>query len=1409
MAPVATSTTVDPLEDGSKITELHPSLQHIGFTDTLQFYLNGQLKVLRNPNPEGALIDYIRDQPNLTATKMPCGEGGCGACSVVQATYRNGEIKFETVNSCLVPLISIEGSFIITAEGLGTVKNPHPIQERIAKFHGSQCGFCTPGIVMSLYGLLRAKNGHVSKDEITEALDGNLCRCTGYMPILDAAFTFAYDSENFNLTKKLELDSVLKQNSNDSGFKGCAREDCCQKTKKPKPSDSTEVCSKGDACCKLNKDPEATTENPETEIDMNLLFTPNGLPLKPYQPEEEILFPKALTSFERKPVFYGNDYKVWFRPTTKLQLLQILKAYPESKLVSGASEVQIEVRIKASDYKRNIFVNHIDELRTWEYIEGKGLLIGGNLPLTQLEHICESLCETLPAQNAQVFKMIATQLKYFAGRQVRNVATPAGNIVTASPIADLNPILVSSKATIFAAKLDLNDELEEVEVSMDGFFTGYRKHKLPANSIITKVFIPETAENEYIHCYKQSKRKDDDIAIVTSCLRVKLNSEGLVEDSSLIYGGMAPMTVKSPKTEEFLQGKSIFDEKVIESAIDRLDEDFPLKFNVPGGMATYRRTLTFSFFYKFVNYVLSFLEKPVDATILDPITRKHPNGYRELVQPFKENVVGSSVPHVNSLKQATGEAQYVEDIPPYSNEVFGVQVLSIKAHAKVVSVDWTLIYQVDTVIGYCDINDLPSKDINKWGALPFGKEDFFAEEEVHYVGQCIGVVFASDKERAAELARLVKVVYQDLPMIITAQDAVEQNSFFEKATRKIIKGDFETNYENAKYKFENSVKFGAQEHFYFEPQNCIAIPEEDGELKIISSSQNPKETQEYAAQVTGVPMHKVVAKVKRLGGGFGGKETRAVQLSSLAAVGANKFNRPVRMILSRYDDMLVSGQRHPFYMKWKCGMDENYKIVAYKLELYANGGWSMDLSQGVLDRAVLHLQNCYNIENCYILGKVCKTNIASNTAFRGFGGPQGMYLAESMMVDISERLDVDVELLRERNYHDKTKLDQTTPYKQKVFPDYTVVDLVEQNKETSKYEEIKKEVTEFNKKSKWIKRGLAHVPTMFGVSFGATFLNQAGALIHIYHDGSVLVSHGGVEIGQGLNTKMIMIVAEELNVPMEKVFISETSTQLVPNTSATAASAASDLNGMACKLACDKLNERMAPIRAKHPDATFDQIVHHCYFERISLSATGFYKTPDIGYEFGVENPKPPFFYYTQGSAVAEVEVDTLTGDWSALKTYIKMDIGRPINQAIDYGQIEGAFVQGMGLFTIEQSLWFNHNGALATRGPGNYKIPGFKDIPQVFHISMLNDRKFDHLKTIKKSKGIGEPPLFLGCAVHFAIRDAIKSARKEHVLSADDSEEMPFISPLTTDRIRNNIGDFLYEKGKVVVEGNEFFIEL
>ncbi|KKA20457.1 Xanthine dehydrogenase [Rasamsonia emersonii CBS 393.64] len=1404
-------------------------------TSTLEFYLNGTKIQLRNPNPHWTLLDFIRSQHGLKGTKLGCGEGGCGACTVVlqvPEARNGGRIRHLAVNACLYPLVGVVGKHVITVEGLGNVNNPHPLQERLAKLHGSQCGFCTPGIVMSLYAMIRnAYDPQSGKFKLSEEdielkghLDGNLCRCTGYKPILQAAKTFVTE----DLQGQLADDSVgtavppVEQNgvsyleaslSTSSTAKGsCGRPGGCCRDDPARKSCSS--ASSGEASqSSSDEETSITSQSDEDGEESKPWTSTKSVPqfnFRPYSPSTELIYPPALRKFVHLPICYGDENKVWLRPVKLQQLVELLAAYPSAKLVSGASEVQIEVRFKASNYPVSVFIGDIDELTAISVPEDvttmKEMVIGGNTSLTDIEAVCSDLSSKLGLRGS-VFGAMAKVLRYFAGRQIRNAASLAGNIATASPISDMNPVLMAVNATVVALTAK-----EEVSLPMASMFQGYRKTSLPPGSVITRIQIPIPAPGvmELTKSYKQSKRKEDDIAIVTAGFRVRLNEKGIVEDVSLAYGGMAPVTLLATDCAKFLIGKQWKSSQTLQGALKTLEQTFQLPYGVPGGMATYRRTLALSMFFRFWHEVIAEIKLgEVDPGLIEEIHRSVSSGTRDNYNPHEQRVVGKQIPHLSGLKHTTGEAEYLDDMPHHDRELYGALVLSQKAHAIIKSVDWSPALKPGLALGYIDKNSI-DPERNSWGMIK--DEPWFATDKVYSHGQPIGMVYAETALKAQEAARAVRVEYEELKPILTIDEAIEAKSFYPYG-KELRKGappeEMAQVFAKCDRVFEGVSRVGGQEHFYLETNAAMVIPHaEDNSMEVWSSTQHTMEIQETISRVTGIPSNRINARVKRMGGAFGGKESRSAQLAGLLAIAAMKERRPMRAMLNRDEDMITTGQRHPIKCRWKVGVMNDGTLVALEADCYNNAGYSLDMSASVMDRCMTHIDNCYQIPNVHIRGWVCKTNTHSNTAFRGFGAPQAMFFTETFMNAVAEGLNMDIDELRWKNLY---KQGDRTPFLQMIDEDWHIPMLLEQVRKEARYDERKAQVAQFNSRNKWKKRGICLIPTKFGLSFAtALHLNQGAASVKIYTDGTVLLNHGGTEMGQGLYTKMCQIAAQELNVPLENVYTADTSSYQTPNASPTAASSGSDLNGMAIKDACDQLNERLRPYWERFgPKADFKDIVQAAYKDRVNLAATGHWKMPRIGYQFGNYDPetvKPMYYYFTQVEITISFSVLNLDSDHTVLRTDIKMDVGRSINPAIDYGQIEGAFVQGQGLFTIEESLWTNDgSGQLATRGPGTYKIPGFSDIPQEFNVSFLQGVSWKSIRSIQSSKGIGEPPLFLGSTVLFALREALRSARADNGVT----EPLLLDSPATAERLRLAVGDALVKMATVTPKPGEkpFFL--
>ncbi|GAA5829050.1 hypothetical protein JCM11251_004108 [Rhodosporidiobolus azoricus] len=1464
------------------LTTLTPDFDSVS-SSSLVFWINGTKVQLDGSSidPDISLLAFIRSQPGLTGTKQGCNEGGCGACTVCIQSIEplTGRIQHLAINACLAPLVSIEGKHVITVEALGNSDNPHPLQERMWKLSGSQCGFCTPGIVMSVYTMLReaAYQGKLTVEdvELKGVLDGNLCRCTGYAPIFQAVKSFVGDYLAPKDGAKPDADELvvpfnhaaagLEEESAPSAC--CGRSDGCAKIstdvtlpvpsilEKPStppidplggatgrtapidpsqqdPSTSALVhgppaeaakkkgCGRAD-CCQLG----GSGEKSKSESTAPTAAFPR-FEFKPYSPGTELIFPAPLRKHTPKPLKFGSATRTWYRPTTLEQLISLRAALPHSKLVGGSSEVAIEVGIKGAEYGASIYIAEIPELGGYEEPnledEVPVFKFGANFNLAGLERVVGKLVEELPKDRSGPLRAIKEQLRYFAGMQIRNAASVGGNIATASPISDLNPVWLAVGAKLRVVSPTTNNG-EPFTLDMgapDGFFTGYRQTKLPKDAIILSVEVPVfkpkagSDEKEVVRAYKQARRKDDDIAIVTACFRARVEG-GVFKEVKLAFGGMAAFTVAARKTEDFLIGKHI-DSTTLQSALDVLSsDDFPLPYTVPGGMPSYRRTLTLSFFFKWFVEVASECGVVLDGVAQDEVDEVTETIHRSISSSTRDNStpshakthVGQAIPHVSGLKHTTGEAVYIDDMPPYANEAYLALVLSTRAHATILSVDTEEALDMPGVLTYVDWRDLPSEKANIWGSA-VQDEMFFAKEEVTSHGGIIGAVVAKSKLEAQKAARKVKVEYGDLPVILTIEEALAVGSFHHAYDRRMAKGtEINEAMANSECVLEGSVRMGGQEHFYLETMAAVAVPKlESGEMEVFASTQALTDTQRWVAQATGVPRNRIVARSKRLGGGFGGKETRTAMLSVACAVAAKKLKRPVRCMLERHEDIRTSGQRHPFLVKWKVGFTKEGKMTALDADFYANAGYSCDISGGVADRAIAHATNSYACPNVDVRAKLCLTHTVSNTAYRGFGAPQGMLCSEAQIEAIANYLNLDIDHVRQINLF---KEGEETHYFQQV-KDFHIPRLLEEVKTTADYAARKEKVAQYNKEHRWRKRGIALVPTTFGLAFGVKAMNQGSALVSIYMDGSVLVAHGGTEMGQGLYTKCLQIAAEELKVPLEAVHTAESATNTVPNTVPTAASAGSDLNGYAVLNACRELNERLEPYRQKlGPDAPLSALAAAAWGDRVSLSATGHHATPNLGYVWNVQKRTGDLFhYFTQGVAATEVELDILTGDHTVLRTDIAMDVGRSINPAIDYGQIEGAFVQGQGWSTIEESLWLR-NGALFTTGPGAYKLPGFADVPQKMNVKLLRDAEWPNLGSVHSSKGIGEPPFFLGASVALALRHALKSARLDAGYPADDLLEFRF--PLTSERLRMTVGDQLAKKGEVKPkegeEGKGFFV--
>jgi xanthine dehydrogenase large subunit len=757
----------------------------------------------------------------------------------------------------------------------------------------------------------------------------------------------------------------------------------------------------------------------------------------------------------------------------------------------------------------------------------------------------------------------------------------------------------------------------------------------------------------------------------------------------------------------------------------------------------------------------------------------------------RRNAVGEPLPHDSAHLHVSGSAAYTDDLPEPRDLLHVAVGMSSKAHANVRSLNLDRVASSSGVVATFVAGEIPGE--NHWGSI-IEDEPILASGKVEYAGQAIFAVAAVTVDEARKAALLATVDYEELDAILDPLTAVEKKSFV-LPTETITRGDPETALAESPHRLQRRLSLGGQDHFYLEGHIAMAIPEEDGNLLVYSSTQHPDEVQHLVAEVTGRSSKDVVCICRRMGGAFGGKESQAALIACIAALMAVKTGRACKLRLDRDDDMIMTGKRHDFVIDYDVGFDDDGLIRGIDFMFASRCGISADLSGPVNDRTMFHCDNAYFLENVHIESHRCKTNTVSNTAFRGFGGPQGMHAIEYAIDDIARTLNKDPLEIRRLNFYGIGERD-TTQYEQKV-DDNIIHDVVDKLVADSDYQERRDSIRAFNASSTVLKRGIALTPVKFGISFTATHLNQAGALVHVYKDGTAHLNHGGTEMGQGLFIKVAQIVADELGVSVDKIRVNASDTSKVPNASATAASSGSDINGKAAQFAAAKIRGRLTEFTARHfsvPEATIDfhdnvvtagdntlsfaELVQLAWLDRVSMSATGFYKTPKIHYDRATFSGRP-FFYYAYGAAVSEVVVDTLTGEYRLLRVDIVHDCGDSLNPAMDLGQVEGGYVQGVGWLTSEELCW-NEAGELTTHAPSTYKIPTCSDLAADFRVTLL-DNAANCEDTIYRSKATGEPPLMLGISAFHAIRDAI----------ATDDRPLPDLqAPATPEAVLRAIAD-------------------
>ena len=1298
--------------------------------------VNGRVCTATGESTQRPLLEWLR-QEGMTGSKQGCAEGDCGACTVALVDRdAEGRPSYRAINSCIALLPMFAGRELVTVEGLaGAVdgvrlqealtprplyRDPagqvlHPVQQAMVRNYGSQCGYCTPGFTVSLF---EAYTRHAAGEalppwRLADQLCGNLCRCTGYRPIRDAAL------------EALEVGTLLAKSG------------------------------------------------PLVACDALL---------------QKLQLPRALPS----AFTYSVGEERFLRPTTLEGLCRALAEDPEAILIGGATEIGVEINKKQKPFPRLVSTEGVPTMRLVERrrladpaVRGSGgdvpvatipieaWWIGGAATLTDIE---DALGGDLP--------VLDKMLWVFASRQIRSRATLAGNIITASPIGDLAPILLALDATVeLVAWRD--GALHTREVPIAEFFTGYRKTMRARDEVLSGVSFlrrPARGRSRRMESYKVSKRRELDISIVAACFRLDLDANDRIVEARLCYGGVAATPYRARTAELAITGRA-FGPQLAELVRTALAAELKPLSDVRAG-DVYRAQLCASLFEKFV---LGESSESQDLPLDFQRGAENP--------PIDES---RALRHESAIGHVTGQSIYVDDQAYRRGRGQTLElwpVSSPHAHARIVRRDASVARKLPGVVAVLFADDIPGE--NDVGAIR-KDETLLATDEVLFHGHMVAVVIGDSIEICRKAAALVEVIYEPLPAVVGLQQAIEQKSFHTKPHR-IRRGDVADAMQKSALKLAGSFTIGGQEHFYLETQAAFAERGDDGDVFVVSSTQHPTEIQAVVAHVLHLPVNRIVVQSPRMGGGFGGKETQGNTWAALVALAAWKTGRPVRVQLDRDVDMALTGKRHPFFAEYEVAFEEDGRLRGLRAELVSDGGWALDLSESILDRALFHLDNGYFIPTLEITGRVAKTHTVSNTAFRGFGGPQGMLVIEEVLDRVARYLGLSPELVRERNLYRGSGDSNTTHYGQPIG-DNRLEQMWLSLKKSSEFDARRREIGAFNQEHTHVRRGLAITPVKFGISFTASYLNQAGALVLLYRDGTCQVNHGGTEMGQGLYTKMAGIAMRELGLSAAAIRVMKTQTDKVPNTSATAASAGADLNGQAVKHACEKLRARLWPLvlellqeqgvkaeahslRAEdgkiwstaQPGKTIGwaELCTRAHFDQVQLSATGFYKTPGIHYD-KARGQGRPFHYFACGVCVAEVEVDAWSGMKRLRRVDILHDVGDSLNAGVDRGQVEGGFLQGVGWLTGEELKW-DEKGRLLAHSASTYQIPAISDAPIDFRVTLLPDAAQQN--TIHGSKAVGEPPLMLAIAVREALRDAVASF-------APNAKEIALASPATHEAI-------------------------
>ncbi|XP_048577165.1 xanthine dehydrogenase/oxidase isoform X2 [Nematostella vectensis] len=1231
------------------LNNLPEQLQVISFT------LNGRKCLVHNPDTKTTLNEWIRSQPGLKGTKVMCKEAGCGVCvvAVKRKDPRTGHYVTKAVNSCLCPLYTINGSDILTTEGIGNrLSGFHVIQKRLAEHNGSQCGFCSPGMVMNMYSLLK-EDIKPSKDKIEESFDGNICRCTGYRPILDAMKSFAANADPIDIE---ELDRCASNSNNFS-------------------------CSQNPVPC-------------------------NTAGIK------------------------------WYAAHSLAELYALLDHHSNDNVRMMAGNTGKGIFKDEGPVSVYIDINDVPELQKHLDLDGY-FVVGGGVSLTSLMAIADK-----NTKKSAVFPVLSQHLRVFGNTPVRNLSTIAGNLMLAHDHSNFPSDLVTIMSAIGGLVIVGGAPISIVNMKD---FLSLNMHR----KVLLALAIPKLSDDFVVRSYKITPRSQNAHAYVNGCLSMPVNRKTMMITSKpkIVFGGIRLNFLHATKTEEFLLNKRLTNPNTLKGALEILDEEIvpdPEFIAHNGSTVEYHKNLTKSLFYKFYVAALgsdaSSRVRSAAGKILHE--RAVSSGRQSFDTKPARYPVSKPIPKLASKLQASGEAQYTDDIPFVGGELHAAFVISTLGNCKLDQIDTSEAMKMPGVVRFIDAKDIPGDNYYGNAFIPGPREGVFCERDVLYPGHALGVIIADTQRHADEAAVAVKIAYKDVkPPILSIQDAIKAKSFAEKCpwVRDINVGDVQAVFKTSDHVISGQISAGGQHHYHMETQVALSIPDEDG-MKVYSACQGPGMVQSAVARVLGIPASHIDVITRRLGGSFGGKASRANHIACACALAAKVIDRPVRLNMNFNTQLTMCGGRHSHMAKYKVSFDDKGVLLAVELDCYSDTGCTPEDSD--LSGLMGHWDNLYFCQNWKIRHTACLTTKSSRTWCRAPGRIQAVFFIESIMEHVARKLNKTPEEVREINLYRKgqiTPLGYTIPY-------CNIRRLWKELQQSAEFAKRKVEVESFNKANRWRKRGLALCPGKFNIDPQTQTFT---VLVTVYKaDGTVAVTHGGIEMGQGINVKVAQVAARTLGIPMEKVTIKQNTTHVSPNGSITGGSITSDLCCKGTMEACEILNRRLVPVKEQMKKAPWPQMIASAALQKVDLSVKHMASNTIAG------------FYVSYGVALAEAEIDVLTGERLIKRCDILFDCGESINPDVDVGQVEGAFMMGVGLWLHEKQYFDHHTGQELSTGTWTYKPPTTKDIPIDFRVALLKDAP--NPLGVLNSKASGEPPATMACSCLFAVKHAIEAARKE-----------------------------------------------